>query len=136
MTHKEFSFNSMLAMVGTIVSMFLGGWDISLKVLMYCMIADYFTGVLGAFRTKSVNSEVMFWGGVRKAVILVVIALAFMLDQFVSNDSPIFRTMAIYFYVGREGLSIVENVGILGVPIPRFLRITLVQLQKKGEDSK
>lgn len=130
---KENLFSGVIAIVGTVISVFLGGWDIALKILIFCMVADYFTGLLGAIRTRSVNSEVMFWGGVRKAVILIVIALSVMLDQFVGNEAPVFRTLALYFYIGREGLSIVENLGILGVPLPGFLLKTLEQLREKGE---
>lgn len=134
MSFKEFSFGASIAAAGTAVSIFLGGWDIALKVLVYCLIADYVTGVLGAWKTKTINSEVMFWGGVRKAIVLVVIGLAVMLDQLIGNQAPIFRTMAMYFFIGREGLSILENIGIIGVKLPGFLRTALEQLQQKGDD--
>lgn len=133
MAYKEFTFSTMLAMAGTAISMFLGGWDIAVQLLIYCMVMDYATGVLGAFKSHTVNSEVMFWGGVRKAIIFIVIALAVLLDQMIGNNTPIFRTMALYFYVGREGLSLIENIGILGVPLPGILKKTLEQLQEKGD---
>lgn len=133
MPSKEFSLSAMIAIVATFISMFLGGWDAALKVLVFCMITDYITGVLGALKTHTLNSEDMFWGGIRKAIILVVIALAVKLDLLVSNPTPLFRTIAIYFYVSREGLSIVENIGILGVPLPGVITKVLVQLQEKGE---
>lgn len=133
MNIKEFSFSSVLAVFGTIASVFLGGWDIALKLLVFCMIVDYVTGVLGAVHTKSVDSEVMFWGGVRKGVIFLVVALSVMLDQLVGNTSPIFRTMTLYFFIGREGISIVENLGILGVSLPSFLPKIMEQLKDKGD---
>lgn len=133
MNFKENVFSFIVALTGTIVSMFLGGWDIALKLLIFCMIADYATGLAGAIRTKTVNSEVMFWGGVRKAVIILVIALAVILDEFIGNQAPIFRTMALYFYIGREGISVAENFGVLGVPLPRFLKNVLQQLHEKSE---
>ncbi len=130
---KDTVFSSIVAVIGTAASMFLGGWDIAIQVLIFCMIADYVTGVLGAFRTKTVSSEVMFWGGIRKTIILAVIAFSVLLDQLIGNDAPIFRTIAIYFYVGREGLSVVENIGVLGVPLPGFITKSLEQLQEKGD---
>lgn len=132
---KENLISGFVAVIGTIVTMFLGGWDVALRVLAFCLIVDYATGVLGAIRTKTINSEVMFWGGVRKGIVLVVIALAVMLDQLVGNAAPVFRTMALYFFIGREGLSIVENIGILGVWLPSFFKKTLEQLQQKGDDN-
>ncbi|SFK89599.1 toxin secretion/phage lysis holin [Paenibacillus sp. 1_12] len=130
---RETAFSSIVAIAGLIVNSFLGGWDIGLQLLIFCMVADYITGVLGAIKRRNLNSEIMFWGGVRKSVILIVLALTVMLDELVGNAAPIFRTLAIYFYVGREGLSIIENLGIIGVPLPRFITKVLKQLEDKGE---
>ena len=131
--YKENLFGSVVAIAGTAVTLFLGGWDVPMKMLVYLMVVDYATGVLGAFRTKTINSEIMFWGGIRKGVIFLVVAMAVLLDQLIGNDAPIFRMLALYFYIGREGLSIVENLGILGVPLPSWIRKVLEQLKEKGE---
>ncbi|PYI57008.1 phage holin family protein [Paenibacillus flagellatus] len=131
-TGKEFAFGGLSAIAGLLASA-LGGWDIALQVLVALMIADYATGVLGALKTRAVTSEKMFWGGVRKGVILGVIALAAMADQWVGGDTPIFRTLAVYFYAGREGLSVVENLGPIGVQLPPGLVKFLEQLKQKGE---
>lgn len=120
----------------TVVSGYLGGWDSAVHTLAVFMVVDYATGLLVGIRSKKLNSEVMFWGGIRKGAILVVIAIAVLLDELVGNDSPIFRTLAIYFYVAREGLSVVENLGNLGVPLPSFIKTTLEQIQQKGDESK
>lgn len=133
MSIKEFTLNAAVAISGTIVSAWLGGWDIALSVLVGFMVLDYATGFLGAVRNKKVNSEVMFWGGIRKGAILAVVAMAVMLDQMMGNPDPILRTMAIYFYASREGISVTENLGILGVPLPPVLIKVLEQLQQKGE---
>lgn len=133
MDTKELSFSTLISIVGTFVSYYLGGWDAALQTLVWCMVLDYMFGLLGAIKNKKVNSEIMFWGGIRKAAILLVVSLAVMVDDLVGNSAPIFRTMAVYFYVGREGWSIAENLGILGVPLPPGLRKVLVQLQEKGE---
>ena len=134
-TGKESALGGVIAVAGTFATAYLGGWDAALRVLISLMIADYVTGVLGAIRTKSVNSEVMFWGGIRKAVVLGVVFLAVQLDQFLGGSAPVFRTLAIYFYAGREGLSVIENFGILGVPWPPAIRGILEQLKQKGESS-
>lgn len=135
MSAKELAFNSMVAVVGTIVTAWLGGWDIALKVLIYLMILDYVTGFLGAVRQKKVNSEVMYWGGIRKCVILSIVALAVLFDQLLGNPDPVFRTLAIYYYVGREGVSMTENLGKIGVPMPSKFKRAFEQLQEKGENA-
>lgn len=134
MNAKEFCFSTLIATVGTILCSILGGWDVTLKVLVVLMVIDYVTGFLGAIKNKQVNSEVMFWGGIRKGLILAVIIIAVLLDEMVVNSVPILRTLAIYFYVTREGISVTENLGILGVPLPASIRRVLIQLQKEKDD--
>lgn len=130
MNVKEFSFSTVIAGCGTIVSCWLGGWDAALNVLVVLMVLDYATGFLGAVKNRKVDSEVMFWGGFRKGIILVVLAIAVLLDEMVGNAEPLLRTLAIYFYIAREGVSVTENLGILGVPLPPGISRVLSQLQK------
>jgi toxin secretion/phage lysis holin len=132
-TGKEAATAGWIAAVGTFATAYLGGWDASLKVLVYLMVADYITGLLGALKSKNVNSEIMFWGGLRKGVVLFVIILAIQLDDLANNSVPVFRTVAIYFYASREGLSVVENLGIIGVPLPEQLTKFLQQLKGKAD---
>lgn len=133
---KEGLFATVFAVAGTFASSVLGGWDMAMKALVFCLIADYVTGVLGAVRTKMLNSEVMFWGGLRKAIIIGVIAFSVLMDGLMGNATPVFRMLAIYFYVGREGLSIIENLGVLGVPLPAFVEKAFEQLRDKGGQGK
>lgn len=130
---KETALGTFAAAVGVIATQWLGGWDKGLQVLLALMVVDYITGVLGAVRTKTVNSDVMFWGGIRKITVLFVVGLAAMLDDWVMTGTPIFRTAAVYFYAGREGLSVVENLGTIGVPLPGALKDYLEQLANKGD---
>ncbi|EFM10181.1 toxin secretion/phage lysis holin [Paenibacillus curdlanolyticus YK9] len=125
---KEAAAGGIVAAAGIVISDLLGGWDKALQVLLWLMVFDYVTGVLGAFKTKTVNSDVMFWGGVRKATLLFVVGLATLLDDWLQPGAPIFRTAAIYFYIGREALSLVENTGVLGVPWPTAIKDKLEQL--------
>ncbi len=125
---KEAAAGGIVATIGTSIAAYLGGWDIALKLLVFCMIADYVTGVLGAIKQRKVDSEVMFWGGIRKGVVLGVVVLAVLLDEFMGNASPLFRTIALYFYIGREGLSIIENLGMLNVFVPDAIKGKLQQL--------
>lgn len=128
---KEAATGGVIAVLGLLATL-LGGWDKPLQLLVVLMVADYVTGVLGAIKTKTVNSEVMFWGGIRKITILFVVGLAVLVDGWVGGDSAVFRALAVYFYAGREGLSVVENLGILGVYLPPKLKEFLEQLNEKG----
>ncbi|WP_135546965.1 phage holin family protein [Paenibacillus cymbidii] len=132
-TGKEAGYGSLIAAAGTAISVCFGGWDIAIKLLLTLMLLDYVSGIMSALKKKSINSDVMFWGGVRKGVVLAVILLAIQFDQLSGNEAPIFRTLALYYYIGREGLSVVENFGSLGVKIPQELEKRLTQLQVKDE---
>lgn len=129
-----------VAAAGTFLSHLLGSWDMALQFLVYLMVADYITGVVSAIKNKNLNSDVMYWGGIRKAATLVVIMIAVMLDNLMGNTEPIFRTMAIWYYISREGLSTTENFGKIGVPLPEFIKSTLEQFttakqnKNQGED--
>lgn len=129
---KEISTGSLAAVTGLLATAagWLGGWDKPLQLLVVLMLADYVSGVAGAFKTKTVSSDIMFWGGVRKAVVLFVVGLGALVDAWVQPGMPLFRTAAIFFYVGREALSVVENFGVLGVPLPDKIREFLLQLNE------
>ncbi|WP_237178917.1 phage holin family protein [Paenibacillus sp. MMS18-CY102] len=127
-TGKETAIGGAVAAAGIVISDLLGGWDKSLQLLLALMVIDYVSGVLGAVKRRTVNSEVMYWGGIRKVVVLVVVGLATLMDEWIQSGAPIFRTAAIYFYVAREGLSVVENLGVLGVPLPAAIKDKLEQL--------
>jgi len=128
---REFSFNAFFAVMGTTATACLGGFDASLKVLIAFMVLDYVTGFLGAVRGHKVNSEIMYWGGIRKGIILAILVIAVLLDEMVGNREPIFRTLAIYFYISREGISVTENLGVLGVTLPPAITKVLSQLNEK-----
>lgn len=133
---RDTAFSSVFAFIGLIANSFLGGWDIGLKLMVFCMVFDYVTGVLRAVKLHELSSEVMFWGGIKKSVILIVLAMAVLLDELIGSEGPVFRTLAIYFYIGKEGLSIVENLGVIGVRLPGFFYKILSQFEEKGDGSK
>lgn len=131
---KETVFGGGIAVLGVIAAA-LGGWDIELQILLYCMVFDYITGVLAAWKLKKVDSDVMLWGGVRKLVVLGVIALCVLLDQYFGNNIPVpLEAAAFYFYLGREGLSIVENLGKLNILVPEGVKEHLQQLKGTKND--
>ncbi|REK69352.1 phage holin family protein [Paenibacillus paeoniae] len=130
---KEAAFGGVIAAVGTTIAAALGGWDVALKILLFAMVFDYVTGVLAAVRDKRLDSDIMLWGGIRKLVVGGVIAFAVLLDQFFGNDAPVIRTIAFYFYLGREGLSIVENLGKLNILVPPGIKDKLQQLKGKED---
>lgn len=113
----------------------LGGYDSMLKLVLIAMILDYITGMIKAFKNKTLSSRVGFNGIVRKAVMLLMIAFAVALDETLSiqGDTINARFIVLMFYAGNESLSMLENIEAIGVPVPGKLRDILIQCRRKGE---
>ncbi|MGH0775270.1 phage holin family protein [Bacillus mobilis] len=121
------------AAFGTGVTFLFGSWHTSLTVLCVFMVLDIITGVTKGAINKNLKSKIGYMGFLRKANIMVVIIMANMLDLITDTGMPVFRTMATFFYVGLEGLSIVENLEASGVKIPIQIKERLAQVQERKE---
>lgn len=108
--------------IGVVVNL-LGGFDILLQALIVAVCIDVATGLGKAISAKDLNSNSAYWGGVKKVSVFFVVALAVVLDRVVAtyageNAPQALRTLTVGFYLGVEGISILENVSAMGVPIP------------------
>lgn len=128
-------FSALFALTGTGLSALLGGWDGPVKALLFFMAFDFLSGFAAACKEKTVNSQVMLWGGVGKVMVLALVAAGVVLDQLLGLADPYCRMAVIWFYIGREGLSILENYGRLELPLPSFLTGLLQQLQDRGDSA-
>ena len=129
-------FNSVVAVIATFFTYLFGGWDAALSILITFMILDYITGVIWAYIQKNLNSEVGFKGLVKKCTILIVLIVGAMLDRLLNSGEWVFRTLVAYFYIANEGISLLENISNLGVPIPAKIKDALEQLNNKEESEK
>lgn len=113
----------------------LGGWDIALQTLVIVMFIDYISGVSKAIYKKKLNSKVGIKGIIKKFAYLLTVALAVELDRITGNTGAI-RTLVIYFFVANDGISILENLGGMGVPLPNKLKEVLEQLREDNNPKK
>lgn len=117
------------------VSGFIGGMDGIMYALIAFITIDYATGVSVAVKEKKLSSEVGFWGLVRKVCILALVGVAHYIDCYVMQSGDVIRTVAAMYYIGNEGISILENCGNLGLPLPPKLMTVMVQIREgKGEE--
>ena len=114
---------------------FLGGCDGLLLALVLFAVADYITGVMCAVADKKLSSEVGFKGICRKVIIFMLVGIAHVIDVNVIATGSVLRTAVIFFYLSNEGVSLLENAGHLGLPIPEKLKIVLEQLHDRSEKS-
>ena len=127
------SFKYFIAILGTSLTWVLGAWDTAIIVLVAFMVIDYVTGLIKGWYKKELSSDVGLKGIARKFLIILVLIVAVMLDRLLNTGTWVFRTLACYFYIANEGISILENVVVLGLPIPEQLKNALIQLQDKNK---
>lgn len=129
--HEREIFNTIIAVVGVAFTYVFGGWDTCLIVLVSFMLIDYATGLIAATIQQNLNSHIGFNGILRKSTILLVLIVAVLLDRLINQSTWVFRTVVAYFYIGNEGISILENCGKCGLPLPKRLMKALEQLKRK-----
>lgn len=123
------------AAMGGFVGWFLGGFDGFLYALMVFVIVDYLTGVMVAVLEKKLSSEVGFRGIFKKILIFCLVAIGHIIDTHIIQNGSVLRTAVIFFYLSNEGISILENVAMIGLPVPEQLKSVMQQL-KDEKDSK
>jgi toxin secretion/phage lysis holin len=136
--------NSLLAIVGifgSMISNLLGGWDMALQTLIIFMAVDYITGlvVAGVFKksTKSesgaLESKAGYKGLARKGMTLLIVLVATRLDLMIGSN--FIRDAVIIGYIVNEAISIIENAGLMGLPVGKTLTNAIDILKRKGEEN-
>ena len=123
----------LFAGIGGWLGYFLGGCDGLLIALLLFVITDYITGVMCAIADKKLSSAVGFKGICRKVLIFLLVGIANILDMQVIGAGSVLRTAVIFFYISNEGVSLLENAGHLGLPIPVKIKSVLEQLHDRAE---
>lgn len=116
---------------GGFLGWFLGGMDGFLYALIAFVVVDYLTGVMCAIVDKKLSSEIGAKGIFKKMLIFFLVGVGHIIDSQVLGDGGAIRTAVIFFYLSNEGVSLLENAGHLGLPIPEKLRDVLVQLHDR-----
>lgn len=133
MLEKIFNITSIIfGVIGGFLTYCLGGWDVMLKTIVFLAVVDYATGIIKGIYTKSLSSEIGFKGLLKKIVMFIVIAAAFVLQVLMGNKIPL-REVVIMFYIANEGLSLLENAAIF-IPIPEKLKEVLLQLRDNNSE--
>lgn len=116
----------------TWIGWLLGGYDTMMITLLLFMCVDYFSGVLCGISNKELSSEVGFKGIAKKIMIILLVGVTNLLGQSTGIDG--LRYIVISFYLANEGISIIENASILGLPVPQKIKDVLEQLKSKNEN--
>ena len=125
-------YDAFIVSAGAVFGFLFGEIDGVFYSLIAFVILDYITGVAAAAAKKKLSSEAGFQGICKKITIFIVVAIANIIDAQVIKNGSVLRTAALFLFISNEGISLLENAGQIGVPIPDKLLDTLTQL-KHGE---
>jgi toxin secretion/phage lysis holin len=126
---KQLAANSGVAFIGSVMAYFFGGWSQMLMLFFFVIIMDYVTGVMAAIIEKNLSSAVGYKGIIKKFSMVLLVALAYQLDKFTGND--VIMTGTILFFIANELVSIVENYGRIGLPLPPQIKNIIKILREK-----
>lgn len=120
-----------VTMLGGWLGYFIGGVDGLMTALIILMVLDYVTGIMCAIVDKQLSSAIGFKGIFKKVLIVMLVGVAHIVDLHVVGTGEALRSAVICFYLSNEGVSVLENAGRLGLPIPEKLKAILAQLHDK-----
>lgn len=119
--------------LGTCMVYAFGGVDLILRVLLFFIVLDYATGLMKAFVKKELSSSVGWNGIMKKIGTLIAVMVAHQMDKIDPTGSQLFRNAVVTFFIANEGVSLVENLAIIGVPVPAILKRALKAWKEETE---
>ena len=126
-------FKNIMAGICTVLSFLFGDMEGMMIALIALIILDYISGVIAAAVEKRLSSEVGAKGIAKKIFMLLIVALANIVDINVIGDGHVLKTVTVVFYICNECISLIENAGRIGVPVPKKLLDVLEQLRDKDK---
>lgn len=131
---------TIIGVIGGAIATLFGGWDKSMTTLVIFMAIDYLTGLMvaGIFKnsdkteTGALESRAGFKGLCRKGVTLLIVLVACRLDLIIGTNFV--RDASIIAFIANETISIIENAGLMGIPIPNVIMKSIDVLKSKAEE--
>jgi toxin secretion/phage lysis holin len=117
---------------GAVVGYLFGGWSVLLQILLAFVILDYMSGLLASGVEGKLSSKVGFKGIAKKLMIFCLVAVGHLVDKAI-GQGHMFSDAIVFFYLGNELLSILENAGRTGLPVPEQIKNAVDVLKGKGE---
>ncbi|ASS76803.1 holin [Tumebacillus algifaecis] len=127
----ETAVKAIIATGGSLAGYLWGGWSYLLSILVVFAVIDFATGWVAAGMEGKLKSKISYVGAAKKALIFAIIAMCHMVDTALGNGHLV-RDAAIFFYLANEALSIIENAGRIGLPLPTMLKNAVEVLREKG----
>ncbi|MCL2559025.1 MAG: phage holin family protein [Turicibacter sp.] len=122
--------------IGVFFSWFFGSVDMMIYVLVVLIVVDYISDVMKGVITKQLSSAAGTQAIFQKILIILLVGVSNIIDIYLirSENAPL-RTAVTFFYIANQGLSLIENAAIIGLPVPESLKESLLKLQKGKKDA-
>lgn len=117
--------------IGIGFNFLFGGIDTPLIILVVFIVLDWISGIAKAIINKTLSVQKGLQGFIKKILLLCLVIVGVMLDRLTGNDLGLFRMLVCYYYIANEGLSILENLTKMNIPIPAKLKEKLESLFEK-----
>lgn len=128
-----FGFNAIVGVTGAVLNYMFGGWSELVQLFLLLIAIDYVTGIAASLKMgQGLNSAKGFWGIWRKGLMVVIVMIGHRFDLLLGTE--LFMAGFISFYLANELISITENFGQLGVPLPGKIRKLIEALKEKSGD--
>ena len=119
--------------IAGVLCWFFGGINGLIKVLITFTVIDYISGIIAAYIRHELSSKKGFDGIMRKIQMFALVGIAHVIDKNLLGDTEALKTAVCLFYVGNEGISILENAVKSGLKVPEALQEKLQKLTDKNE---
>ena len=123
------------AVIGGVATYLWGPWDAMIIALIVMVSADYITGIIKGAVRRELSSEIGWKGLLKKVMTFVVVAVASVADRLISGSGGTLRSAVILYYIANEALSILENAGEIGLPIPAQLKKAMKKINDSADDA-
>jgi len=121
--------------IGAFIGWFLGNSDPLVYALIVMMIVDYITYIMRGIISEDLSSAISMKEIFQKILIILLVGVANVIDtHLIGNDHSTLRTAVTFFYMSSQGLSLLENAAIIGVPIPEVLKNALLKSPRNKKD--
>ena len=132
MERVDIVFKTLITSIGAISGYLFGEWSVLLQILLAFVIIDYISGLIASGTEGKLSSKIGLRGIAKKIMIFVLVAVGHLVDKALGDGSMI-QNAVIFFYLGNELLSIIENAGRTGLPVPEQIKNAVQILKGKGE---
>ena len=132
-TFWDYLYDFSIGLIIALFSWFFGGLDDVFKILIALAVVDYLSGTCSAWYQNKLSSSTGFKGIVKKCIMFTFVGIANLIDKVMPGNAEAVKLVVCLFYIGNEGMSIIENADRIGIPIPEFLRKRFITMRKEND---